>query len=80
MKLHKQRPDEEAPGVEEAPNTDDFYEVEDIRGMRKVGRRYEYLVKWRGYPESDNQWEPYSSFTPGARLIIQAFRRKQGSI
>src|SRR6267142_1588452 len=36
------------------------YEVETIRKHRHFGRnkRLQYLLKWRGYPESDNTWEP----------------------
>jgi hypothetical protein len=36
------------------------YKVEHIMGHRKTGRNKElqYLVKWLGYPNSDNTWEP----------------------
>jgi hypothetical protein len=36
------------------------YQVERIMGHRKMGRGKElqYLVKWLGYPDSDNMWEP----------------------
>src|SRR6266851_4797127 len=36
------------------------YEVEAIRSHRHQGRgkQLQYLVKWLGYPESDNTWEP----------------------
>src|SRR6267142_427528 len=36
------------------------YKVETIRKHRRFGRneRLQYLLKWRGYPESDNSWEP----------------------
>ena len=36
------------------------YEVERIVNHRRHGRarRLEYLIKWKGYPESDNTWEP----------------------
>ena len=34
------------------------YEVEEILDSRKhgQGRKVQYLVKWKGYPSSDNQW------------------------
>jgi hypothetical protein len=37
---------------------EDEYEVEKILDQRKRGRRNEYLVKWKDYPDSDNSWEP----------------------
>ena len=38
-------------GVEE-------YEVKAVLGLRHYGRRkkHQYLVKWKGYPDSDNKW------------------------
>jgi hypothetical protein len=34
------------------------YEVENVLVSRRFGRgkRLQYLVKWKGYPDSDNQW------------------------
>ncbi len=36
------------------------YEVEQIVAHRQFGRskQLQYLVKWKGYPKSDNTWEP----------------------
>ena len=36
------------------------WEVKAIRAHRYSGRqkKLQYLVKWLGYPESDNTWEP----------------------
>src|SRR6266478_3988983 len=36
------------------------YEVEWIVAHRTFGqsKRLQYLIKWKGYPESDNSWEP----------------------
>src|SRR6267142_3496264 len=36
------------------------YEVETIRKHRHFGKnkKLQYLLKWKGYPESDNTWEP----------------------
>jgi hypothetical protein len=38
------------------------YQVECVMGHRKIGRtkKLQYLVKWLGYPDSDNTWEPVS--------------------
>src|SRR6266403_5219079 len=36
------------------------YKVERIVAHRQLGRskRLQYLIKWKGYPKSDNTWEP----------------------
>jgi hypothetical protein len=36
------------------------YKVEDIHTHRCIRRnkRLQYLLKWKGYPESNNTWEP----------------------
>ncbi|CAD6982649.1 unnamed protein product [Tilletia controversa] len=40
----------------------DEYEIEAVRDHKYTGkaprRRLQYLIKWKGYPESDNTWEP----------------------
>jgi Chromo (CHRromatin Organisation MOdifier) domain len=38
--------------------TETEYEVEKIVGKRKRQGRTEYLIKWTGYSESDDTWEP----------------------
>lgn len=50
------------------------YEVESIRNSRWTGGtrpRLEYLVKWKGYPESDNQWEPAAHLDNAADLVTR---------
>ena len=34
------------------------FEVEKILAMRGSGRGTDFLVKWKGYPDSENTWEP----------------------
>ena len=36
------------------------YEVEQVLDMKQKGRgrKTYYLIKWKGYPTSDNSWEP----------------------
>ena len=40
-------------------NGEEEYEVEQIKAHRRKGRskKLQYLIKWKGYPESDNTWE-----------------------
>jgi hypothetical protein len=39
-------------------NNEDKYEVEQVLSSRRHGRgrKVQYLVKWKGYPDSDNKW------------------------
>ncbi|XP_037709635.1 chromobox protein homolog 3-like [Drosophila subpulchrella] len=36
----------------------DEYSVERVEGKRMVNGRKEYYLKWKGYPRSENTWEP----------------------
>src|SRR5579863_5234085 len=51
------------------------YEVEQIRSHRRHGRwkQLQYLLKWKGYPESDNTWEPADQVH--APDLIKAYHR-----
>ena len=42
----------------ELVDREEEYEVEKILDQRQFGRRQklQYLVKWKGYPNSENQW------------------------
>src|SRR5579863_8031361 len=52
------------------------YEVEQIRSHRRHGRRkqLQYLLKWKGYPESDNTWEPADQVH--APDLVKAYHRR----
>ena len=50
------------PPLELADGADsDVYKVESLLDKRKRGRRVEYLVKWEGYGNEHNTWEPESN-------------------
>jgi len=51
------------------------YEVERIVNHRRYRRTrgLQYLVKWKGYPESDNTWEPKEQLH--APRLIKAYHR-----
>lgn len=70
VKIDRPLPEINADGVEE-------YEVEciidkEVRRIRGRDVPY-YLVKWKGYPESDNTWEPFSNLAGTAEQSIQDF-------
>ena len=52
------------------------YEVEEILQSRRFGRgrKVQYLVKWKGYPESDNQWVDWDDLH--ADEMIVEFKKK----
>jgi len=55
---------------------DDVYYIEKVLERRKTSvGTWEYLVKWEGYPEEENSWEPGPNISPGA---INDFWKHQG--
>src|SRR5713226_3719112 len=52
------------------------YEVEKVINHRHAGRArtLQYLIKWKGYPEADNTWEPADQVH--APQIIKAYHRQ----
>jgi len=39
------------------------YEIEEILASRKRGRGIQYLMKWEGYGNEENTWEPGAIWT-----------------
>jgi hypothetical protein len=50
------------------------WEVERILDTRLFGKKktQQYLVKWKGYTEKDNTWEPMSNL-PNAKELVEEF-------
>ncbi|GAA5918689.1 hypothetical protein JCM1841_006241 [Sporobolomyces salmonicolor] len=44
------------------------YEVERIVDEKGKGVRHRFLVKWAGYPESENSWEPLKNIEDTAAM------------
>src|SRR5712675_2158997 len=55
---------------------DPEYEVKAIINHRFFGqrRRLQYLIKWKGYPHSDNTWEPVENLH--TEVLVKAYHRK----
>jgi len=49
------------------------YEVEAIVAHKPQGRGYRYLVKWMGYPTSDNTWQSTDDLK-GAQKILDQYK------
>ncbi|KAJ8763165.1 hypothetical protein K2173_025550 [Erythroxylum novogranatense] len=64
--------DEEGEGEEEEerPKLDEgFFEIEAIRRKRVRKGQLQYLIKWRGWPETANTWEPLENLQSCADVI-----------
>ncbi|CAK5269190.1 unnamed protein product [Mycena citricolor] len=54
------------------------WEVEEIVKEQKVDQGKQYLVKWKGWPHSENTWEPSQHLTH-AKKVLRDWQRKQSN-
>ncbi|KIX95695.1 uncharacterized protein Z520_08402 [Fonsecaea multimorphosa CBS 102226] len=54
------------------------YSVEAIRDHKFVRGVVYYYIKWQGYSEKDNTWEPEEHLLPHARQLLAAYHEKLG--
>ena len=52
------------------------YDVEKILDSRKINGMNQYLVKWLGYGDEENLWEPIENFSPEAFQKIEEYWQK----
>ena len=60
------------------PTSNEIYDVEAILGRRNNNNNngcIEYLIKWSGYSEESNTWEPETNLDDGALADARAYRR-----
>jgi hypothetical protein len=57
-------------------NEEEEYEVEQVLSSRRHGRgrKVQYLVKWKGYPDSDNEWVNWDDMN--ADKALEDFRKQ----
>ncbi|KAF8752755.1 hypothetical protein RHS01_07336 [Rhizoctonia solani] len=51
-------------------------EVDKILDCRKIGRRYDYFVSWKGLTPDENSWVPLSDMSTGLNELIERFHRR----
>jgi hypothetical protein len=62
------------PPVLYVKDNQEFFEIEDILDSKRIGRCLYYLVKWKGFPDSENSWEPLANIP--ARGLVKEFHRR----
>ncbi|EUC53577.1 Transposon Tf2-1 polyprotein, putative [Rhizoctonia solani AG-3 Rhs1AP] len=53
-----------------------WHEVDKILDCRKIGRRYDYFVSWKGLTPDENSWVPLSDMSTGLNELIEQFHRR----
>jgi hypothetical protein len=55
-------------------DNDELYQVERIVRMRMKNKKAQHLVKWKGWENEDNTWEPRENLemTPAVRALMMA--------
>ncbi len=53
---------------------DEFYEVQELLATKKIRGKQHYLVKWKGYPDSENSWVPEEDIKEGSPELLQDFK------
>ena len=55
-------------------NGEEEYEVKEILDSRVRHHKLQYLIKWLGYPDLDNEWVP-KGHVAGSKELVDLFHR-----
>ena len=47
----------------------EYYNIEKILDRRKVNGKFEYKIKWEGYPMNQSTWEPMKNLETAKELV-----------
>ena len=54
-------------------NEETRYEVEEILNSRLSRGKLQFLIKWKGYTDEHNSWQPESNVLPGAEKLVKKY-------
>jgi len=76
LKLYYNNPESQRGMAKDEPDGEEpLYEIERLINHRKIGNKEEYLVRWLGYDEDEDTWEPRSSLEETAMDAITEYHR-----
>lgn len=55
------------------------YEVEKVLDSHVQNKKFEYRIKWKGYPDSDNSWEPLENVKHAKKAIADFHKKHPGA-
>lgn len=65
------------------PEGEEEWEVEEVVGWRWKNKRlktnYQYKVKWKGYPASEDSWQPVENLTNCSEMV-EAFHARNPNV
>ncbi|KAE8227636.1 hypothetical protein CF326_g7463 [Tilletia indica] len=78
----KKKAEEKNEDDDDDDDDQDEYEIEAVRDHKYVGkgarRQIHYLIKWKGYPESDNTWEPEENTENSKDAVDEYWKHHEG--
>ena len=55
------------------------YKVDHIRDSKMFGRTLKYLVRWKGYGEGEDTWEPLSNLANSSQVVKEFHSQNPGA-
>jgi hypothetical protein len=78
ISLLEKAPDDVTVTTDIVVENNDTYEIERILKARGNHKKREYLIKWKGYPNSENTWEPVKNLT-GCLDLLRQFDKQRST-